>query len=69
MKWGKKKKDVRMGQKLTCCVGNSYLRIVISMWCMLTRLWKRDRKMENPCRYVKPPGSIAWRREDKKEGD
>lgn len=30
---------------------------------------ERERKMENPCRYVKPPGSIAWRREDKKEGD
>ncbi len=29
----------------------------------------REREMENPCRYVKPPGSVAWRREDKKDGD
>ena len=63
------------GQKMTWCVGYSYLRNAISMWCGVceqgyggeTR--RERREMENPCRYVKPPGSIAWRRQDKKEGD
>lgn len=81
MKWGEKK-DLRMSQKLTWCVGYSYLRNAISMWCGEVcvnkatgerqedkREGEGEREMKNPCRYVKPPGSIAWRRGDKKEGD
>ena len=78
MKLKKRNSFLRIGQKLTWCVGYSNLTNAISMWCGVsgTRLWKRDKKMrqreskmENPHRYVKPPGSIAWRREDKNEGD